>query len=221
LPGSIALCGGNEFDPASIPFSKAILRLTGTKQPHVVIVPVAATDNPRKAARAGVGHFNSIGARTESIMVVNRETAQDSMMSASIETADVVYLSDGNPLDAVEALVDSEALLKLRHYWESGTILAASGAGAMILGDVYWDSGIWEKGLGMIKNLAVFPHHQFVVGRYSNERLREGLSPDYTIVIITGQEARVIGPDIVTVYAADGLHEYEDGQRFTLSTALT
>ncbi|MEP7288487.1 MAG: Type 1 glutamine amidotransferase-like domain-containing protein [Chloroflexota bacterium] len=227
---TIALCGGNEFDQASMAFSRAILQLIEHSQAkHIVLLPVAATDNPRKTIRNGTGHFYAVGARPEAIMVVDKATAQDPLVSAPIETADVIYLADGNPLDAVEGLADTEALLKIIHYWSEGAILAASGAAAMALCDLYWDSGVWEKGLGVIKGIVVLPHHANIAGRFSGERLREGLPANYTIlglddstgVVIRGQEAVVVGPDIVTVYRADGEQEYEDGARFTLDQPLS
>ena len=231
MPGPVVLCGGNEFDEASLPVNKALLRLSKQKQPHVVIVPAAAADNPRRATKSGIGYLSALHARAEAAMIASANAADVAVLSAALETADVIYLPDGNPLDAVEGLANSEALARMRYFWEQGTILAASGASAMALCDRYWDSGQWEKGLGLFKGIVVLPHHELVVGRFSGARLRQGLPPEYTIlglddstgVIIDGQRADVIGPETVTVYGADSESEseYSEGDTFTLALPLS
>jgi cyanophycinase-like exopeptidase len=221
---SVVLIGGNEFAEESDALNKAILRLAGKAAPRVLIVPVAATDNPRKAARSGVGHFNALRAASDAAMITDRGTADDPVASAPMETADVIYLTDGNPASVVEILGDSEALAKLRRALERGSVLAASGAAAMALCDLYWDSGVWEKGLGVVKGIVVLPHYEFIAGRLSPDRLRQDLPSGYTILglddssgaIIDGPQARAAGRGMVTVFEAATEHEYEDGNTFAL-----
>src|SRR5713101_4717717 len=104
MTGPVVLCGGSEFEEASIPLNRAVLRLVAKKQPRIAIVPIAATDNPRKAARSGVGHFKSLNAQAEAIMISDAKSANDGSLTGPIETADVIYLTDGNPAAAVENL---------------------------------------------------------------------------------------------------------------------
>ncbi len=218
------LNGGNEFSADSHALNHAMLRLVRKSAPRVVVVPVAATDNPRRAVRGGVGYFNSLGAEAESAMITDSATANDPTASAPMETTDVIYFTDGNPLSIVEILGGSETLAKLGRAMERGVVLAASGAAAMALCDVYWDNGVWEKGLGVLQGIVVLPHFEFVAGRYSADRLRRDLPSGHTIlgldeatgVIIDGQQVKVVGPGTVTVYDAAGEHEYEDGATFTL-----
>src|SRR5689334_15004381 len=154
------LCGGNEFEEESNSLNKALLDAVKGKKPRLVVLPIAATDNPRKAIKQGVNYFNKIGAWAESIMIVDADTANVPETSAPMETADIIYLTDGNPADALEGLAGSEALAKLIRAWGKGTIIAASGAAAMVLCDYYWDSGAWEKGLGVLKGIVVIPHYE-------------------------------------------------------------
>jgi cyanophycinase-like exopeptidase len=225
LTGSLVLCGGSEFEPNSLPISRAILQLVKSRDQRVSIIPVAA-DNPRKVSKTGLGHFRSLNVTAESILASDSEALNDASISTLIETTHVIYLSDGNPLGAVEMLRDTETYKKVTHYWKSGTILAVSGASAMALCDYYWDSGAWEQGLGLIKGLVVIPHFQYIVGRFSAERLLKDLPTGYTIigiddstgVLITEQKARVVGADTVSVYSVqDGAiqeSEYTDGKSF-------
>jgi cyanophycinase-like exopeptidase len=221
---AVVLNGGNEFSEESDALNKALLRLVRKNKPRVLIVPVAAIDNPRKAGRGGVGYFNALRAEAELAMITDRATADDPAMSAPMETADVIYLTDGNPASAVAILADSEALARIGRAMDRGAVLAASGAAAMALCDVYWDSGVWEKGLGLLKGFVVLPHYEYVAGRFSPDRLRKDLPSGYVIlglddstgVIIEGQQARVVGPGSVTVFDASAEREYEDGQTLAL-----
>src|SRR6185295_1760705 len=127
----VVLNGGNEFSAESDALNKAMLRLVRKNTPRILIVPVAATDNPRKAGRSGVGYFKALRAQAELAMIMDRSTANDPAESAPMETTDVIYLTDGNPASAVEILNDTEALAKLGRGMDRGAILAASGAAAM------------------------------------------------------------------------------------------
>lgn len=224
MAGLIVLCGGNEFEDESISLNKAMLAAVKGKKPRLLVLPIASTDNPRKATKRGVGYFNKIGTWAESTMIVNAETANDPAMSAPMETADIIFLTDGNPFDAVEGLASSEALAKLTRAWDKGAVLAASGAAAMALCDHYWDSGNWEKGLGVLKGIVVIPHYEHVAGRFSPERLRQNLPEGYTIlglddstgVLISAQQVKVAGPEVVTVIGPEGEQEYTEGQSFQL-----
>ncbi len=228
MPGSVLLSGGDDFSPEGSALIKAVFRLAHKPHPRMVVVPVAATDNPRKASRNSTGAFNALGAQAEIAMITDAATANDPLTSAAMETTDVIYLTDGNPYDAVQSLSGSEALAKLGRAWQRGVVLFASGASAMALCDYYWDSGVWEPGLGLLAGIVVLPHYQFVAGRFAADRLRQDLPPDHLIIglddatglIVESQEARVVGPEAVTVFRADGEQEHTDGDRFTLDTPL-
>ena len=228
MAGSVILSGGNDFSPEGNALVKAVLSLARQPDPRLIVVPVAATDNPRRAARNSTGAFSALGAKAEPVLIADAATANDPTESAPLESAHIVYLTDGNPLDAVTILAGSEALAKLGRAWQRGVVLAASGAAAMALCDLYWDSGVWEKGLGLLKGIVVLPHHEFLAGRFSAARLRQDLPAGYLIlgldnamgVIIDGQQASVVGPEAVTVYRAEGEQEYADGDRFDLDAPL-
>jgi cyanophycinase-like exopeptidase len=224
----VVLNGGNEFSTESNALNRALLRLARKQPPRVLIVPAAEANNPRKATRSGVAYFKALGADADAVLISDHAAANDPAASAPIETTEVIYLTDGNPLHALKALTDSEALERLRRAWASGAVLAASGGAAMALCDVYWDSGVWAQGLGLLKAFVVLPHYEHVAGRLSPDRLRKDLPTGYMIlglddstgVVIKRQEARVVGPGTVTVYSADSEREYSDGETFALGAAV-
>jgi cyanophycinase-like exopeptidase len=224
MPGPLVLIGGEEFSSDTNPLNQALLRAAAQPLPRAAIVPAAARDNPRKASRSGESALSKLGSRIEVVMIADPATANDPLASAPFETTDVIYLTDGSPLGAVEILAGSEALNRLCRAWDSGTVLALSGASAMALCDLYWNGSSWDKGLGVLHGIVVLPHFEYVVGRFSAARLRQGLPEAYTIlgidestgVIIQDQEARVIGPNMVTVYRLHHEAEYTEGMTFPL-----
>ncbi len=225
---SVVLSGGAEFEPESNELNRAGLRLTRQRSPHVVIVPVAAVENPRRTVRAGERYFDSLGARTEHVMVVTAENAdrgERAVQASAMEHADVIYLTDGSPLDAVKALQGTEAFAILRRAYEAGVVLMACGASAMALGAYYWDGGVWEPGLGLFRGIAILPHHENISARFSPTRLRQTLPADTLIlglddatgVMLDGNQSnprqiRVTGGGTVTVYGAVSETEFTDGQ---------
>src|SRR5215468_5568135 len=177
MPGTVMLIGGDEFGERSQRLNEELVRLAGRESPRVLILPVAA-ENPGKVARNGIRCLAELGASAEWAMADARSVSDHSSVPLTgIETAHVIYLPDGSPLDVVSALANSEALAKVRRSWNDGRVLAASGASGMGLCDLYWDGGVWEAGLGLLKGIVVMPHHEVTIGRFSAERLREGLSP--------------------------------------------
>lgn len=223
MPGRVMLIGGNEFGRESTPLLSRLLRAAGPDAPRVTVLPTAA-DNPRKAARQAVGALNALGAKAAPVMIADATIASDPAASAALESTQIVYLTDGNPLALVEALKGTETLARLQHAWANGVMLAASGAGAMALCDYYWDSGLWEKALGVLKRMVVLLHHEMIAGRFNAVRLRTGLPAEYillgideqTAALISGQEVEVLGAGDVTVYRADSEQAYTGGQTFEL-----
>ncbi len=224
----LMLSGGAEFTPESNALDRAMLRQSSERVPIVVIVPVAATDNPRKVVKPGVRYFDSLGARAGYAMVVDAQTADMGGQAAEVERANVIYLPDGSPLDAVNGLRGTHALAKMLTAWHSGAVLAGVAAGAMALCEYYWDSGNWETGLGLLTGITVLPHHEIVSARFSPERLRRDLPvntvilglDDATGVLINGAQVRVVGPGVVTIYRSDTETDYTDGQSFALDKSV-
>ena len=135
MTGRLALVGGDEFRSGCESMDTAILATTGKSSPVVLIVPTAAAfENPARAAENGVRHFRSLGADAGPLMVLNHDDAMDAGMAAEVESADLVYLTGGNPAHLLDSLRDSLLLDAIRNRLEDGGILAGSSAGAMVMG---------------------------------------------------------------------------------------
>ena len=70
-------------------------------------------------------------------MALDHDDASDAGIAAEVESADVVYLTGGNPAHLLETLRDSLLLDSIQTMLERGGTLAGSSAGAMVMGS--WD----------------------------------------------------------------------------------
>jgi cyanophycinase len=111
-----------------------------------------------------------------------------------------------------------EAILAAYH---AGAVVAASGAGATLLGDPMVDprGGAYTVGLGMVSDLAVFPYHG-TAADHLRERSIDLLPVSATLVGIDEETAlirdpdgswRVAGAGKVTVYVD---RDARDARRF-------
>ena len=119
MNGRLALVGGDEFRASCESMDAVILAATGSAAPVVLIVPTAAAfENPARAADNGVRHFQALGADARPLMVLDHDDAMDAGIAGEVESADVVYLSGGNPAHLLDTLQDS--LLLGRHSEQTG-----------------------------------------------------------------------------------------------------
>jgi cyanophycinase len=153
--------------------------------------------------------------------VLHRGEAEDAENAAVVRAAAFVYLADGSPLHLRSVLKDSalfDALLASHH---GGGVLAASGAGATVLCDPMVDprGGAYTVGLGVVRNLAVFPYHG-TAADHLRERSIDLLPKTATLVGIDEETAlehgadgawRVAGGGRVTVYDGRSSTVYVDG----------
>ncbi len=205
----------------------AILATTGESSPVVLIVPTAAAfENPARAADNGVRHFGALGADATPLMVLDHDDAMDAGTAAAVESADVVYLTGGNPAHLLDTLRESLLLDAIRNRLESGGILAGSSAGAMVMGSWMRFRGEWTHTLGIASGIATLPHHEradpdTVVGEL------QSAPDDLTAVFgVDGAAGALSGPDgwtalgsgQVTVYQDGGWSRFGDGESFAIES---
>jgi len=91
--------------------------------------------------------------------VVDRASAEDPGMAATVLGARFIYLAGGSPLHLKSVLKGSATFEALRAAWEGGAVVAGSAAGAMVLTDPMVDprGGALTVGLGLVDQLAVIP----------------------------------------------------------------
>ena len=232
MNGRLALVGGDEFRSGCESMDAAILAATGKSRPVVLIVPTAAAfENPARAADNGVRHFRSLGAEASPLMVLDHDNASDAGIAAEVESADVVYLTGGNPAHLLDTLRDSLLLGSIHTMLERGGTLAGSSAGAMVMGS-WMRFREWRRTLGIAAGIATLPHHERADPDTVVEELRAAPDDLSAVFGIDGRAGALSGPDgwtalgagRVTVYQSlprtrygdGGWRRFEDGQSFSV-----
>ena len=156
--GTLALVGGDEWTDGCT-FDATLLAASGG--PDVLVLPTAAAyQHPERVVLRAAEWFGPIGGRVEGLMVVDRASADDPGMAATVAGARFIYLAGGSPLHLRAALKKSAVFEALRRAFAAGAVVAGAGAGAMVLTDPMVDprGGALTLGLGLVDNLTVFPH---------------------------------------------------------------
>jgi cyanophycinase len=207
--GTLALVGGGEWTEACRTLDTRLLERAGGGD--VVVLPTAAAfEHPERVVERAATWFDSLGATSRGLMVLNRRDAEAAANVAAVSEARFVYIGDGSPLHLRSVLKASALYDALVHAYEHGTVLAASGAGATVLCDPMVDprGGAYTVGLGLVQGLAVFPYHG-TAADHIRERSIDLLSTnavlvgvdEHTALVRDGTNAwEVVGAGGVTVY---------------------
>ncbi len=224
MAGRLALVGGDEFRDGCERMDEAILSATGKRTPVVLVVPTAAAfERPERAAQNGVRHFTALGANAHPFMVLDREDAMDAALAAETDSADVVYLSGGNPAHLLETLAGSTLLGSIEAALERGAILAGSSAGAMVMGS-WMRFREWRRALGIAEGIATLPHHERSnpdstlrdLASAAPDELDAVFGVDGRCGVLSGPDGwTALGPGSVTVYRNNGWQRFEAGDTFT------
>ena len=217
--GTLALVGGGEWGPGARDFDAELLVRSGSGQ--VLVLPTAAAfEHPERVAERAEEYFDGLGAEVRALPVLHRSEAEDHTLAKVVRSAAFVYLADGSPLHLRSVLKDSALFDALLAAYHSGGVLAASGAGATLLCDPMVDprGGAYTVGLGVVKNLAVFPYHG-TAATHLRERSIDLLPRTAVLAGIDRETALVKGPDgwsvagagTVTLYAGGGITTYSSG----------
>jgi cyanophycinase len=210
--GALALVGGGEWSPAAREFDADLLARSGTDE--VLVLPTAAAfEHPERVGERAEAYFADLGAKTTTLPVLHRAEAEDHDLAKAVRSAKFVYLADGSPLHLRSVLKESALFEALVAAYHGGGVLAASGAGATLLCDPMVDprGGAYTVGLGVVKNLAVFPYHG-TAATHLRERSIDLLPRGAVLAGIDEATALVKGPDgwtvagagAVTLYGGDG-----------------
>jgi cyanophycinase len=212
--GTVALVGGDEWTEPCAAFDTRLLELAGTDE--VLILPTAAAfEHPDRTVARAVAYFDGLGARASGIAVLNRRDAEADANVSAIRVARFVYIADGSPLHLRSVLKGSAFYEALVYAFGRGAVVAASGAGATVLGDPMVDprGGAYTVGLGLVPGLAIFPYH----GRAADhlrERSVDLLARDAVLVGIDEQTALVrTGDGPWNVLGAGGATVYRKGAK--------
>ena len=219
MAGAIVLMGGDEFRSGCQEMDRNILASTGKDSPRVIVVPTAAVGGLQKAADNGVEYFSSLGAQAEALMIRDGRQASDPQYVNRLRGASVLYFAGGSPDILLAALRGSTLLHRMITGVREDLIVVGSSAGAMALGSQLRSprTGDWIGALGLVPNVAVFPHHE----RADKDGTAGTETPDGLTVVgidsmtgcsISAGEWTVVGGGQVTVYSGGSPSVYTAGQ---------
>jgi cyanophycinase len=218
--GPLALLGGGEWRDGCRDLDAELVAASGAKE--VVVVPAAAAyEHPERIADRAAGYFESLGVKARTVPVLHRSDAEDAKIADIVRKARFVYLCDGSPLHLRSALKGSVLFDALVGAYHGGAALAASGAGATLLGDPMVDprGGAYTVGLAVVPDLAVFPYHG-TAADHLRERSIDLLPRTAKLVGVDEETALVRDPDgtwrvagvgCVTVYEVREARQYASG----------
>jgi cyanophycinase len=224
--GTLALLGGGEWQPGCEAIDEHLLEVSGTTE--VVVLPTAsAFERSDKVVDRAVTWFEGLGAKVRPVMVLNRRDAQDDANVKAIKSAGFVYLSDGSPLHLRSVLKESSLLSVLVAGYRNGGVIAASGAGATVLGDPMVDprGGAYTVGLGVVSNLAIFPYHgtaadhlrQRSIELLAEHAILAGVDEHTALLRPAEGRWRALGAGVVTLYSEGEVQSYHDSEIVTLT----
>ena len=158
--GTLALVGGGEWRESCRDFDRALL--AAAEADEVVVLPSAAAfEHPQHLVERAAAYFGQLGVTICPLMVLRRADAEAPEAAEIMRKARMIYIADGSPLHLRSVLKRSALWDAMLSAYHGGATLVASGAGASVVGDPMVDprGGAFTVGLGLVSNLAVFPHH--------------------------------------------------------------
>ena len=213
--GTLALLGGGEWESPCRPLDEELLEASGGAD-VVVLAAAAAFEHPDRVIERAHAWFGDLGAKVEALPVTNRRDAEQDAVVRKAEKARFLYIADGSPLHLRSVLKSSALFDAIRHAYERGAVLAASGAGATLVCDPMVDprGGAYTVGLGIVSNLAVFPYHG-TAAEHLRERSIDLLPKTAKLVGIDEETALICDPDGAWRAAGQGTVSVYDGRDTT------
>jgi len=208
--GTLALLGGGEWREGCRDLDAGLVAASGARE--VVVIPAAAAyEHPERVGERASAYFEAMGLKARTVPVIHRPDAEDPKIAEIVRRAKFIYVADGSPLHLRSVLKGSALFDAVLSAYHGGAALAASGAGATLVGDPMVDprGGAYTVGLGLVPNLAVFPYHG-TAATHLRERSIDLLPPSAKLVGIDEETAlvrerdgrwHVAGVGVVTVYS--------------------
>ncbi|MGA7195228.1 MAG: Type 1 glutamine amidotransferase-like domain-containing protein [Anaerolineales bacterium] len=218
--------GGAEFGGRMSEPDLRAIELAGGFQASIAILPTAAAPdhNHLRAGRNGQRWFESLGAsRVDVVPVTDKQSADNPDFVTRVATAKLIYLLGGFPRYLCETLRDSQVW---QAALQSGSLIAGSSAGAMVLCEHYYDPNEDKllHGLNLLENICILPHHNRFGKSWSSKL--GSLIPQATLLGIDEQTGiindvserawTVYGAGEVTLYRGEQIEVHARGEQFHL-----
>ncbi len=237
MKGLIVLVGAGEYLPVMDKVDRYLLANCGAdgRAPRVVCLPTAAGQEGEASwqrwNRMGEEHFRSLGAEVSALPIIDRRSADDEQYAETIENANLIYFSGGNPAYLYKTMQGSKAWAAAEKAWEHGAVYAGCSAGAMILGKHMPD--IRTAGLrrlaafGAVSASMVLPHFDQIPSwapmmlsllrsRMKADEFCLGIDEDTALVGKPGEGWHVQGRLKVHVISKKETQAYSDGETVPL-----
>ena len=231
-PGPIALVGSGEYLPEMEDVERGLL--AGRPPRMVQLATAAAPEGPERLHYwydLGRDAARRLGVKQVVIPVVDRATADDHALAATVAGAGLIYLSGGSPPFLALTLRGTRVWAAIEAAWRRGAALAGCSAGAMALTgrvpDIRHPLQSPQPGLDVVPHLRVLPHFDQFIRSMPDGVLRRlaAPSPGVTVLGIDERTALVGGPVEWTVQGhqsvwaldGDGRREHPVGSRLTFT----
>ena len=235
MAGVVALVGSGEYLDVMNDVDRRLLAESGRPQPRVACLPTAAglegAESVDRWSRMGVEHFRKLGARVDALPVIDRASADDPRWTRLVESADLIYLSGGDPLYLCQTLIDTRTWAAVERAWARGAVFAGCSAGAMILGvgvpDVQsLDLAVYPA-FNYISNAFIVPHFdrleefrpgatELIRGWLADGQYALGIDENTALVGRIGGEWEVMGAAGASTLTRRSTARYAVGNRLTL-----
>jgi len=235
MNGLIALVGSGEYLPVMEDVDRyllASLNLNGRK-PRVVCLPTAAgkegDGSVGRWSNMGTSHFEKLGADAKALRIIDRESADDPQWESTLESADLIYFSGGDPNYLFQTMNGSRAWEAARRAWARGAVYAGCSAGAMILAKKVPSFRLFGTvdGFGLVPAQFVIPHFDAIPAVFKplvstlRRQLKEdermvGVDEDTALIGSPGGEWKVMGRSSVHIFTRKEERVYESGQTLAL-----
>jgi cyanophycinase len=237
MNGLIALYGAGEYLPVVEPIDRILLdslHLNG-RQPRVVCLPTAAGKegdaSVNRWSNMGLRHFQKLGAEVSALRIIDRDSADDPQFEPTLEAADLIYFSGGDPNYLFQTLNGSRAWNAAQKAWARGAIYAGCSAGAMILAQKLPNFRMFgngtHSGFGVMSATYVLPHFDAMPAIFKPmvSALRKtlkrgeytlGIDENTALVGRLGGEWQVLGESKAHVMTHDADKSYHPGEQVPL-----
>jgi cyanophycinase len=234
MRGLIALVGAGEYLPVMNDVDRYLLSHSSANGavPRVVCLPTAAgkegEESWQRWNRMGEEHFRGLGAEVSALPIIDRYSADDERYVETIEKADLIYFSGGNPDHLYETMQGSQAWTAAERAWERGAVYAGCSAGAMILGrhmPSFRTAGLRSlPGFGIISANIIMPHFDqiprwapmllsVVRSRMKDGEFSLGIDEDTALIGKPGEDWHVQGRQKVYVITKKEMNSYSAGEK--------
>ena len=210
----VGLLGGNELQPATRDFDRALLAASGADSVCVVGAAARGGQAYEQALSNAARYFTDLGVTPVDAGLRKRGDASRPEVVDRLSSARLTYLLGGDPGHLLDSLLDTPAWQAVQAGLRDGAAVAGSSAGAMVLAGVVLlrsrnprpQSRHGRPGLGLVPDTVVIPHFErFGPGWLEAARAQAPGMPvlgldEATGVVWQGQGWDCHGPGAVTVW---------------------